>query len=132
MNVNDYLRDNKGNIAKIIEVERENNWLTVRYDNVFNHTTGITYNLIHFKNEEEILEYNHIKSSPNIIDLIEVGDYVNGMKITDIRKDLLGNVEYVFGYSKEGFEGETMYYDDDIKSIVTHEQFESMEYKVGE
>jgi len=25
MNVNDYLRDNKGNIAKIIEVERENN-----------------------------------------------------------------------------------------------------------
>jgi len=54
------------------------------------------------------------------------------MKITDIRKDLLGNVEYVFGYSKEGFEGETMYYDDDIKSIVTHEQFESMEYKVGE
>ena len=130
MNVGDYVRNNKGNIAKIIEVERENNWLTVRYDNIFNHATGITYNLIHFKNEEEILEYSHIKSSPNIIDLIEVGDYVNGERITNIgynRKD----EKIVYYYIPSDY-GEDCFEEKDIKSIVTHEQFETMKYKVGD
>ena len=84
---------------------------------------------------------NDFKSSPNTIDLIEVGDYVNGYKVTMLEdeyyddvtdsvkkikdkekiKIILGNEEQFYGiYAK------------DIKSIVTKEQFESMEYKVGE
>ena len=59
-----------------------------------------------------------IKSSPNIIDLIEVGDYVNGNKVIDIN-----GIIYV---KDVGFIEEI-----EIKSIVTKEQFESMEYKVG-
>lgn len=73
-----------------------------------------------------------LKSSPNIIDLIEVGDYVNGIYIEgnngkyletledDMENSWLGHIEYI------------KIYPNDIKSIVTKEQFESMEYKVGE
>ena len=130
MNVGEYIRDNKGNIAKIIELERENNWLTVRYDNVFNHTTGITYNLIHFKNEEEILEYNHIKSSPNIIDLIEVGDYVNGYYVEDIRHRYDGEMITILEVATGSNYFQAPMYEEDIKSIVTKEQFEGCEYKI--
>jgi len=63
-----------------------------------------------------------VKSSPNIIDLIEVGDYVNGDRV-----DAIGN-KYVIFYDGDG-DIET--FEEDIKSIVTKEQFEAMEYKVG-
>ena len=66
---------------------------------------------------------NFIKSSPNIIDLIEIGDYVNGYKV-----DAIGD-KYVIFYDGDG---DIEVFDANIKSIVTHEQFESMEYKVGE
>ena len=59
-----------------------------------------------------------IKSSPNLIDLIEVGDYVNGFRVDRVEKD----IDYD-GYAITG---------EQIKSIVTREQFESMEYKIGE
>ena len=66
-----------------------------------------------------------IKSSSNIIDLIEVGDYVNGMKVIQM-------------YSPEGAYtlwiklSDNTFIDnsEDIKSIVTKEQFEAMQYKV--
>ena len=77
-----------------------------------------------YYNDDEIIddwtcgvkEYDILKSSPNIIDLIEVGDYVNGEKVTNINGILyvknIGALEEI-----------------NIKSIVTKEQFEAMEYK---
>lgn len=60
------------------------------------------------------------KSSPNIIDLIEVGDYVNGYEVTSKDQFL-------------GFGNHDWYMiNDEIKSIVTKEQFSQMKYKVGE
>ena len=67
-----------------------------------------------------------VKHSKNLIDLIEEGDYVNGEKVvgrgnncililTDEGQTFLRNI----------FE------DNDIKSIVTKEQFKSVEYIVG-
>lgn len=70
---------------------------------------------------EEILKEDIIKSSPNIIDLIEIGDYVNGEKVTSIQDNWLGFGNY--DYYRQEYE---------IKSIVTKEQFSQMEYKVGE
>ncbi len=64
-----------------------------------------------------------IKSSPRIIDLIQVGDYVNGFKV---KADENGELFY---HRTVGYE---IIKDCEIKSIVTKEQFESMEYKVGE
>lgn len=60
------------------------------------------------------------KASHSIIDLVQVGDYVNGLKVlywTDGTKII--DDGYTTDLNKV-----------DIKSIVTKEQFESMSYKV--
>ena len=69
-----------------------------------------------------------IKTSPNIIDLIEVGDYVNGLLVVEYYEE-----NKCFICECCGMEcGESWIYEnDDIKSIVTKEQFESMEYKIN-
>lgn len=67
-----------------------------------------------------------MKHSLNIIDLIEVGDYVNGKKIIDTYLD--GANSYI---KYEHYTG-TRIYNKDIKSIVTKEMMESIEYKVGD
>ncbi len=72
-----------------------------------------------FANIEDI-----IKSSPNIIDLIEVKDYVNGFKVISLWKDK----GKVIGVAVDGC---VIGFDEcEIKSILTKEQFESMEYKI--
>ena len=67
------------------------------------------------------------KSSPKPIGLIKVGDYVNGIYIDTIEKEQ----KRVWHTSCYG-DDDIVFYNNDIKSIVTKEQFESMEYKVGE
>lgn len=69
-----------------------------------------------------VLATDIIKSSPNIIDLIEVGDYVNGKKVAVNCKVKGGNMVLFTDMDCANEKG--------IKSIVTREQFESMEYKV--
>lgn len=74
-----------------------------------------------------------IKSSPNIIDLIEVGDYVNGYLVKNCRascnENLGGHPKQIdVGQNKEN----KWLRKEDIKSIVTKEQFENISYKVGE
>ena len=68
------------------------------------------------------MDKNDFKASHNIIDLIEVGDYVNGVMVTEIKDGKPFKEDYNDPYYS--------YYFDDIYSIVTKEQFESMEYKV--
>ena len=91
-----------------------------------------------FDNEEPILENGFTalqssgyKFSPNIIDLIEVGDIVNDEKIIDIGCLTNGPEEgtKVIDYY---IAPNTVYYlkNEDIKSIVTKEQFKNIEYEV--
>lgn len=87
-----------------------------------------------FDNEEPILENGFTalqnsgyKSSPNIIDLIEEGDYVNGIYVDIIEKEQK-RVWHVSCYGDE----DIVFYNEDIKSIVTKEQFENCMYKVGD
>ncbi len=70
-----------------------------------------------------------LKASYNIIDLIEEGDYVNDMKVT--------NYYYVceqkvlcLNYAEPYEESENIVSNLCIKSIVTKEQFDSMKYEV--
>ena len=65
-----------------------------------------------------------IKASNNIIDLIEVGDYVNGLLVIDKYYDY-ANKEWRLN-DRDGL----ICIENNIKSIVTKEQFESMSYKV--
>lgn len=77
------------------------------------------------------VEYQDVKKvSENIIDIVEVGDYVNGKLVIDVKTD------YIFDYSEEVkiiyfSENDYIYSIADIKSIVTKEQFESMSYEVS-
>ena len=79
--------------------------------------------------DEEEIDYiekkDVLKASYNIIDLIEEGDYVNGLPVTRICIDDETNEKYLnmFGSISE-------YESEDIKSIVTKEQFDSMKYEV--
>ena len=82
--------------------------------------------------DEIYINKPYIKShSFNIIDLIEEGDYVNGIKIYSVRKAI--------GYGNAGQEGILINKNfmnckfipnEDIKSIVTKEKFKSVEYEV--
>jgi hypothetical protein len=62
---------------------------------------------------------NILKASHNIIDLIEVGDYVNGQLVNELLDNVvLTGTEYI------------PIKNEDIETIVTKEQFEAMAYKV--
>ena len=89
--------------------------------------------LIKFKeyagsNVFKLKEIEKWKHSPNIIDVIEVGDYVNGYKI--FRIDVIDG-EKVFKINECSFtEFLRTWKNKDIKSIVTHESFNSIKYEV--
>ena len=70
---------------------------------------------------------NIIKARHNILDLIEVGDYVNGYKITLIHE----TYNALYAEDEQGYLIKS-FGKDDIKSIVTKEQFSSMKYRLGD
>ncbi|HHX66624.1 MAG TPA: hypothetical protein GX708_01025 [Gallicola sp.] len=86
--------------------------------------TDYKYQLIYIVQDGEWVHPNTIiKASNNIIDLIEVGDYVNGYKVSKIKNEIKG-----FGVII--FDDDTSIHEYNIKSIVTKEQFKSNEYVV--
>ena len=118
---NMYVRNCYGRIAKIEYIEDNtaycDNWLYQSYED------HITF--INLDDEDDIDEI--LKASYNIIDILEENDYVNGNPVCIIKEDeynrkwIYTDSNYKYGYLEE-----------DIKSILTHEQMEQMEYKVGE
>jgi len=118
MEENDYVRTKDGEILKIDSFEKD----CLNIDCVC-FTTGEIYT-------EELLKEILTKHSKNIIDLIEVGDIVNGYIVLDVMEDLQTgeiHLEMPSSYPKEG---SCAIYNDDIKTILTHEQYNSNCYKV--
>jgi len=123
MKVGDYVRTEYGVIAKIdniVNFEQENKKPYLNFNNM----------LVWTEDDRNVVGSRGIiiKSSPNIIDLIEVGDYVNGSKVQEIGEGYVEIEEYSGLNNDMPFVVKT----EDIKSIVTKEQFESIEYKIGE
>lgn len=116
--VGEYGRTNLGKIIKFAWIEYsdgkrdESKVLLINNDILSN-------DFYYFKIGEEI-----VKHSKNIIDLIEVGDYVNGKLIHKIDKG--PNYCYLYYGNCKTF------VDYQIKTIITHEKMQSIEYKVGE
>ena len=85
----------------------------------------------------EYTKENVVKASYNIIDILEVGDYVNGSEVLDFENKY---IEEKDTFVPIGVVTENCYleYTDswiiekNIKSVITHEQIEQMAYKVGE
>lgn len=72
------------------------------------------------------------KHSSNIIDLIEVGDYMNGYKVLDVMENMnTGEIhlEMPMDYTNKEL-GDCTIYNKDIISICTREQFKNAEYKL--
>ncbi len=111
MKVGDYVRTDKGLIGKLIKKEEYKTHCILEYEGQYCKRVLSTNG-----NDSEV-----IKSSPNIIDLIEVGDYVNGLPVRYVEENRvdIGQAED-FQWLKN----------EHIKSIVTKQQFEAMEYKV--
>jgi len=124
MKVGDYVRTKDGKIGKIIQEE---------YITPCNDKHRYIY-LTDADNEMWYDEDTIIKSSPNIIDLIEVGDYVNGYKVLFAGATTWDNDGNVIDKRvKINYAGYDRWLSEDfIKSIVTKEQFSQMEYKVGD
>lgn len=80
-------------------------------------------------NVKWVSKKNVLKASNSIIDLVEVGDYVNGEMVTFIssnpQKNQNGKPRIILNETHSLF-GKY----EDIKSIVTKEQFENMKYEV--
>ena len=116
MKVGDYVRTRWGCIAKFEGIHEK----FYEFDNIIMDESSAV--------REELFVDIVEKSSPNIIDLIEVGDYVNGEKVIRLFNPMflsMGELPYVIT-------DKSRYEPQEIKSIVTCEQFSQMEYKVGE
>ena len=76
-------------------------------------------------NNEVTADKYIVKASYNIIDILEVGDYVNGHRVEEIdfeNEEIFTDSEYYCGVVEFC----------NIKSVITHEQIEQMAYKVVE
>lgn len=131
LNIGDYVRTKNGCICKIININdfREP---ALKYGVEASYLKDIMF----------IGDENIIKSSPNIIDLIEEDDYVNGEKVIyagysmykETKSGLKGigdKIVLIGIYNKWGFDKKTLK-ERDIKNIVTREQYEANKYKIGE
>lgn len=78
------------------------------------------------KDTKGYLHYgDFVKASYNLIDILEVGDYVNGHEV----KSKQSGVKRIDIGEDENY---VWLYENNIKSVITHEQMEQMSYRIGE
>ena len=116
--VGDFVRTKNGLIGKVNKIELAGKG--VRYAGELITDTIIQFNDGKFY-ERRIKDKDIVKHSKNIIDLIEVGDYVNGERILDITGDYIHTNET---------DHNKFYLEKHIKTILTKEQYQANCYKV--
>lgn len=110
--VNEYVRTKDGIVDKVI----------IEYDGKCNNSNcdekhiSCKYN---YYNEKDI-----VKHSKQLIDLIEVGDIVNGHLVDEVRITSFGNLIFINDYKTE-------LHEKDIEIILTKEEYLTRGYKVG-
>ena len=105
-----YVRTNTGEIGKYYINNNGINMLQTRNNKIY-----VLWKIL------ETYKYSH-----NIIDLIKVGDLVK------LKNGIVAEVSAVYD-DKLLFDGlDCFWYEDEIKSVITKEQFQSLEFKVGE
>ena len=117
--VGEYVRTKDGRIAQIKSIDYEAEiyrFDRIIYINDFSMKEDVLYN-------NEMFKKLIVKHSKQLIDLVEVGDFVNGKLIHKIDKG--SNYCYLYyGNCKT-------YVDYQVKTILTKEQFKANCYKVG-
>lgn len=103
--VGEYVRTYNGLIGKIVQITDSGNYAIRIYNGA-----------------EYVVRAVIVKHSKNIIDLIEIGDFVNGNKVYKVTNTCI----YFIGKAVQN--KLTV----NIQTILTHEQYESNCYRIGE
>lgn len=129
--VNDYVRINMDNrncigIGRVSRIVNET--IYVNMNNKYNLPVSFQIDKV-------------VKHSKQLIDLIEIGDYVNGYRILAIEDSIYKNSKRILIYKNQKEKYERWIYiqeydgkihtQDDLVEILTKEQFEANCYKVG-
>ena len=116
--VGEYVRTTKGNIGQVIGII--NGHCQAKYHIQFQGKVKVK--------RQYLSTHTIIKHSKQLIDLIEVGDIVNGMEVLDIYKprDLWEPIEIRVDSRYTNF-----ILAEDVKIILTKEQLEADCYKAG-
>lgn len=117
--VGEYVRTTDGYIGKLVKITNASNYYKIDVGREIRHMNYIKDNYIYSRDG-----FGH-KHSHNIIDLIEVGDYVNGKEIHEIDEQR----KRLYSYERDDYH---IFNERDIQRVVTHEQMEEIEYKVNE
>lgn len=126
LEVGQFARLKSGYICKIINVNdfREPN---MKYGVEANYLKDVM-----FIGDDDV-----VKASYNIIDILEVGDYVNGYKVEKVNNNLSEHKgicnsldTYLWGINDLDEFEKIVIFENDIKSVVTKEEFESMKYRI--
>lgn len=112
ISVGEYVRTDNGEIHKVLDTEK----VSIKIKSQYKEWIGLCC---------------ISKHSPNIIELIEVGDYVNGNKVfaTDNRINDNGE-KVILTENYDEWTDNGVISNKDIKSIVTKENFQSVSYEV--
>ena len=118
--VNEYVRTNKGVIGKLISE-------TLSYPEPSEWILKANNNKI------VIVECNDypVKHSKQLIDLIEVGDYVNGYRVINVINEGICPSGKCIDIDSSKDSSECTLWEEDIKTILTKEQYMANCYKVG-
>ena len=121
--VGEYVRTIDGKIGVFIKYSSR------KEDSLYKSPANCFIKLNNRKSDLQCFRDYIVKHSKNIIDLLEVGDYVNGREVLDkyIPKDIWEPIELRIDSKYMNF-----IISDEIKSIVTKEQFAQAEYKIKE
>lgn len=115
--IGEYIRTNYGIIDKIINKDDENHFLDGEKGTIIDLDDRIGTPI-----SDVIKHSNHLK------DLVEVKDIVNGYLIDEITPwGVL--IHKARGINSSGFSIPVAQYDEDIKTILTHEQYENNCYE---
>lgn len=107
--VGEYVRTDNGEIHKVIDIEKG----SIKIKSQYKEWIGLCC---------------IVKHSKNLIDLIEKDDYVNGYKVIKLKDGFAdGTMEIVLSNNTIIYR----HHSEDIKTILTKEQFEANCYKIG-
>lgn len=118
--VNEYVRTKDGEIHKVIEI-KENRYIT-NFDDYFYYR---------YDNNMGGFKSNIAKHSKQLIDLIKKGDIVNGYRVINVTNEGICPSGKCIDIDSSKDSSECTLWEEDIKTILTKEQYMANCYKVG-
>ena len=133
LEVGKWCKTEKGTIFKIIGGNVDMWEIDIDYS-YLSKCENEDYNSYAYNKNNSLFEDLVVKASYNIVDILEVGDYVNGYLVTAIlsSNNKVYEIQVKRPNNRTGVWIERIRNNGDIKSIVTKEQFENMKYIIGE